>query len=111
VEYLSLAVALTLTKPECQWFYSHSVLAKEVPDPRNRIESASRRFYTPTMEIWVGTSSLLITIQLNRQSKERRTIPDCRYRGCYIENLNEESVHSDRNVVGATFLLSPQATT
>jgi hypothetical protein len=50
---------------------------------------------------------LLITTQLNQQSMERRTIPGLPLSGLWLtEQPNGESVHCDRNVVGATFLLT-----
>jgi hypothetical protein len=50
---------------------------------------------------------LLITTQLNCHTNERRTIPGLPLSGLLLtENPNEESIHCDRNVVGATFLLT-----
>jgi hypothetical protein len=50
---------------------------------------------------------LLITTQLNQQTNEHRTIPGLPLSGLWLtEKQNEESDHCDKNVVGATFLLT-----
>jgi hypothetical protein len=50
---------------------------------------------------------LRITTQLNKETNESRTIPGLPLSGLWLsEKPNEESVHCDKNVVGATFLLT-----
>ena len=83
-------------------------LVKHSPDLGNRIVNCFKKILHANYgnQGWYKRL-LLITTQLNRQSKERRTIPGLPLSGLWLtEQPNGESVHCDRNVVGATFLLT-----
>jgi hypothetical protein len=83
-------------------------LVKQYPDLGKRIVDCFKKILHANYgnQGWYKRL-LLITTQLNQQSKERRTIPGLPLSGLWLtEQPNGESVHCDRNVVGATFLLT-----
>jgi hypothetical protein len=59
------------------------------------------------MEIRDGTRLLLLTTKLNHDMKDQRTLTGLPLTGIWLtQKPNEGNVHCDRNVVGATFLLT-----